>query len=204
MADVDTYKTIREASEGRCRDRGSKFLSYAWPVGDEREIKERLDTLRKRYFDATHHCYAWRLGARGEDYRANDDGEPSGSAGRPILGQLLSRELTYVLVAVVRYFGGTKLGIPNLISAYREAAADILDNSETVTLTGDAYYDIGFGCLAMNDVMKLIKEFSPRVLAQDFSGECAMSIAVRRSDEAALMGKMSAIEGVKADFKMYR
>ena len=119
----DTYLTLEAAAEAASRERSSKFLAYAYPVRTEEEIREHLDALRKRHFDATHHCYAWRLGPRGERYRTNDDGEPSGTAGKPILGQLLSAEVTDCLIVVVRYFGGTKLGVPGLIAAYREAAA---------------------------------------------------------------------------------
>ena len=120
----DTYLTLEAAAEAASREQSSKFLAYAYPVRTEEEIREHLDALRKRHFDATHHCYAWRLGPRGERWRANDDGEPSGTAGKPILGQLLSAEVTDCLIVVVRYFGGTKLGVPGLIAAYREAAAE--------------------------------------------------------------------------------
>ena len=113
----DSYRTVAAEAEAACRERSSKFLSWIYPVRSEEEIRERLDALRKKYYDATHHCYAWRLGPRGEAFRANDDGEPSGTAGKPILGQLLSNDITDCLVVVVRYFGGTKLGVPGLIAA---------------------------------------------------------------------------------------
>ena len=125
MAD-DTYLTVEAPAEAASRERSSKFLACIYPVRDEERIREHLDALRKRYFDATHHCYAWRLGPRGERFRANDDGEPAGTAGKPILGQLLSAGITDCLIAVVRYFGGTKLGVPGLIAAYREAAAEAI------------------------------------------------------------------------------
>ena len=121
--DDDRYLTVDGPAEAASRERSSKFLAYIYPVCTEGEIRERLDALRKRYYDATHHCYAWRLGPHGETFRANDDGEPSGTAGKPILGQMLSVGITDCLVAVVRYFGGTKLGVPGLIAAYRESAA---------------------------------------------------------------------------------
>lgn len=123
----DTYNTLGDEAEALYKDKGSKFLSYAYPVRSEAEIKEHLDALHKRYYDATHHCYAWRLGPKGESFRANDDGEPSSTAGRPILGQLLSKEVTYALIVVVRYFGGTKLGVPGLIEAYKTSAALVLE-----------------------------------------------------------------------------
>ena len=130
----DVYRTIAEPSQSAVRERGSRFLSYTWPVDDEEQVREHVDGLRKKYHDATHVCYAWRIGDR---ERANDDGEPSGSAGRPILGQILSRGLTNVLVVVVRWFGGTKLGVPGLIAAYREAAAEALDAASMVERTVD-------------------------------------------------------------------
>ena len=200
----DIYKTIKGTAEGRNRDKGSKFLSYAYHVETEEEIKGYLNELKKKYYDATHHCYAWRLGAKGEYYRANDDGEPSGTAGKPILGQLLSRELTYTLVVVVRYFGGTKLGVPGLIAAYKDSAADVLDNSEVMVLTEDAYYEIGFGYLVMNDVMKVIKEYAPRVINQKFDNECRMTLAVRRGVEEEFSGKLSDIEGAIVEFIGYK
>ena len=130
----DLYRTVAAPAEAACRERSSKFLSWIFPVRSEEEIREHLDALRKRFFDATHHCYAWRLGPRGEAFRANDDGEPSGTAGKPILGQLLSNNLTDCLVVVVRYFGGTKLGVPGLIAAYREATADVIAQAQIVEI----------------------------------------------------------------------
>ncbi len=139
----DTYLTVEAAAEAASRERSSKFLAYAYPVRSEEEIREHLDALRKRHFDATHHCYAWRLGPRGERWRANDDGEPSGTAGKPILGQLLSAEVTDCLIVVVRYFGGTKLGVPGLIAAYREAAAEALAAATVVERTVDREIRVG-------------------------------------------------------------
>ena len=157
----DSYYTIAAPAEAIYKDKGSKFLAYAWPVTDERQIRDALDGLRKRYYDATHHCYAWRLGPEGENVRMNDDGEPSSTAGRPILGQLLSRQVTDALVVVVRYFGGTKLGVPGLIAAYKESAAAVLDAAEVVQRTVNTVLRIGFGYLAMNDVMRIVKEMQP-------------------------------------------
>ncbi len=174
----DVYRTIAAPSESAVRERGSRFLAYAWPVDDEEQIKEYVDGLRKKYHDATHVCYAWRLGGQ---ERANDDGEPSGSAGRPILGQILSHGLTNVLVVVVRWFGGTKLGVPGLIAAYREAAADALEEAEVVERTVDVLLRVRFGWAAMNDVMRAVKEFSPTVIAQEFDNECVMELSIRKS-----------------------
>ncbi len=201
---TDTYYTLAGDSEGSFRDLGSKFLSYAYHVESEEEIRERLDELRKKYYDATHHCYAWRLGAQGEPWRAGDDGEPAGSAGRPILGQLLSQGLTYVLVVVVRYFGGTKLGVPGLIQAYREATADAIANGQTVERTEDAYYEVTFPYLAMNDVMKAIKEYAPTLSDQVFDNLCRITLSIRRDSEAPFVGKLSKIEGADVKFLYHR
>ena len=159
----DSFLTVAAAAETASRERSSKFLAYAYPVRDEERIRELLDALRKRYFDATHHCYAWRLGPGGERFRANDDGEPSGTAGKPILGQMLSRGITDALVVVVRYFGGTKLGVPGLIAAYREAAAEVLDAAGVEERTVDRTATVRFPYESMNDIMKIIKEEQPAV-----------------------------------------
>ncbi len=196
----DIYHTIAEPAEGVFKDKGSRFLAYAFPVESEEEIREHLARLKKRYYDATHHCYAWRLGAHGERFRANDDGEPSGTAGRPILGQLLSKGLTYVLVVVVRYFGGTKLGVPGLINAYREATLDVLENSRIVTRTEDAWYEVVFPYTVMNDVMKVVKEEQPVIREQEFDNRCRMVLSIRRSREEGLKGKLSKVEGTELTF----
>lgn len=204
MSSNDTYNTIKGDSEGLFKDRGSRFLTYAYHVENEEEIRGHLSELRKRYYDATHHCYAWRLGPSGENFRANDDGEPSGSAGRPILGQLLSNELTDILVVVVRYFGGTELGVPGLINAYKEATLDAIRNSEVVTLTEDAYYEILFPYLVMNDVMKVVKTEQPKIREQQFDNNCRMVMAIRRSKEGLLAGKLSKVEGLELNFIKYK
>jgi uncharacterized YigZ family protein len=156
-------------------------------VADEEQVREHVEGLRKKYHDATHVCYAWRLGGR---ERANDDGEPSGTAGRPILGQIISRGLTNILVVVVRWFGGTKLGVPGLIAAYREAAADALDAASMVEKTVDVRLRVRFGWAAMNDVMRAVKEFSPTVIAQEFDNECVMELSIRESLAGPLMAKL--------------
>ena len=204
MANEDSYKTIREPAEGLFKDKGSRFISYSYPVGNEDEIKEHLSVLKKRYYDATHHCYAWRLGPRGETSRANDDGEPSGSAGKPILGQLLSYEVTDVLVVVIRYFGGTLLGVPGLINAYREATVNVLENSGIVTMTEEAYFEVLFPYLAMNDVMKIVKSDRPRVVEQSFDNLCRMVLAVPRSEEDLLTEKLGKVDGAQLEFLQYK
>ena len=160
---TDSYKTIARPAETTDRQLSSKFLVYAYPVETEEEIKQHLDVLRKKWFDATHHCYAWRLGAKGEHFRANDDGEPSSTAGKPILGQLLSQEVTNCLVVVVRYFGGTKLGVPGLIAAYKESTALVLSECEIVERTVDTTIRVSFSYIAMNDVMRIIKDMQPYI-----------------------------------------
>ena len=152
----DSYLTIAEPAEAIYKERSSKFLTYAYPVESEDEIKGLLDALRKEYYDATHHCYAYRLGPQGETFRANDDGEPSGTAGKPILGQLLSANLTNCLVVVVRYFGGTKLGVSGLIQAYKESTAEVIAVSKSIEKTVDRVVKINFSYISMNGVMKVI------------------------------------------------
>lgn len=195
----DTYLTLEAPATAALRERSSKFLAFAWPVQDEERIRGHLEALRKEYYDATHHCYAWRLGPQGERFRANDDGEPSGTAGRPILGQMLSREVTDCLVVVVRYFGGTKLGVPGLIAAYKESAAAVLDAARIVGRTVDRRMEIGFSYLAMNDVMRVVKEEQPRIETQEFDNLCRMRVAVRESGWEALVRKLEKIEGVNVE-----
>lgn len=195
----DTYYTLGSEAEALYKDKGSKFLTYAYPVRSEVEIKEHLDALRKRYYDATHHCYAWRLGPNGESFRANDDGEPSSTAGRPILGQLLSKEVTYALIVVVRYFGGTKLGVPGLIEAYKTSAALVLENAVIEQRTVDIETEIRFSYLAMNDVMRIVKEMQPQIIDQQFDNLCTMTLSIRQSRAEQLLERLSKVEGVEID-----
>jgi len=160
----DSYKTIKAKSEGLFKDKGSKFLSYAFPVETEEEIKEILIQIKKEHHSARHHCYAWRLGTEEITFRANDDGEPSSTAGKPILGQLLSFELTNILVVVVRYFGGTLLGTGGLINAYRTAAAEAIKNAKTVTRVVEDKFTLKFTYNEMNDVMQIIKQENLNIL----------------------------------------
>ena len=191
----DSYLTIAEPAEAIYKERSSKFLTYAYPVESEEEIKELLDALRKEYYDATHHCYAYRLGAQGEVYRANDDGEPSGTAGKPILGQLLSADLTNCLVVVVRYFGGTKLGVSGLIQAYKEAAADVIAVSDVIEKTVDTVLRVDFSYMVMNDIMRIIKEECPQIVEQIFDNLCTMTLSIRQSKADMLIGKLSKVSG---------
>lgn len=199
MQDDDRYRTVAAPAEAACRERSSKFLAWIYPVRSEEEIRGHLDALRKRFFDATHHCYAWRLGPRGEAFRANDDGEPSGTAGKPILGQLLSHELTDCLIVVVRYFGGTKLGVSGLIAAYRESAAEAIAAAQIIERTVDRIIRFEFSYLSMNDVMRIIKEEQPEIREQAFDNLCRMSVAIRESRAEGLIGKLAKVEGLTFD-----
>ena len=190
----DSYLTIAEPAEAIYKERSSKFLTYAYPVESEEEIKELLDALRKEYYDATHHCYAYRLGPQGETYRANDDGEPSGTAGKPILGQLLSANLTNCLVVVVRYFGGTKLGVSGLIQAYKESTADVIAVSKIIEKTVDSVIKINFDYISMNGVMRVIKEMNPRIDEQVFDNLCSMTLRIRESEAEQLKAKLLKVE----------
>ena len=195
----DSYLTIAAPAEAIYKEKSSKFLAYAYPVRTEDEIRELLDALRKRYYDATHHCYAWRLGPQGEQFRSNDDGEPSGTAGKPLLGQLLSNSLTNCLIVVVRYFGGTKLGVSGLISAYKESAAEVIGEAEIIEQTVDTYFKVEFPYLVMNDVMRIIKEEQPNILSQEFDNLCTMQLSIRESRAEGLLGKLRKVEGASIE-----
>ncbi len=177
----DAYASIAAPSEGLFKDNGSRFIGLAYPVETEQEVKNILAGLRKQYHDARHHCYAYRLGYKGDVFRSSDDGEPSGSAGRPILGQIQSAGLSDVLVVVVRYFGGVKLGIPGLIRAYKTATADALSQARTVEKIAGVWFRLRFGYASMNSVMKLLKEMDLPQRAQDFGQECSLEVRVRLS-----------------------
>lgn len=175
----DTYKSISCVSEGLFRDNGSRFIAKAYPVETEERIKEILSSVRKEYHDARHHCYAYRLGLHGEVYRSSDDGEPSGSAGRPILGQIDSFGLSDVLVVVIRYFGGIKLGIPGLIRAYKTSTSDALSSASVVEKIAGKWYRIGFSYEQLPAVMKTIKDMDLPQRSQDFGTDCNMEVRVR-------------------------
>lgn len=174
----DCYKSISAPSQGSYRDLGSKFLAFAYPVESEERVKELIAGLKKEYFDARHHCYAYRIGHLGQIWRANDDGEPSSTGGKPILGQLLSNELSDVLVVVVRYFGGVKLGVPGLIKAYRSATADALSCATIITKVATESYEVSFDYLDMNRAMKIVKDMDLKVRGQNFDSTCRMLLDV--------------------------
>jgi uncharacterized YigZ family protein len=192
----DSYLTIAAPAEAIYKEKSSKFLTYAYPVHSEEEIRELLEVLYKRHYDATHHCYAWRMGPHGEQFRSNDDGEPSGTAGKPILGQLLSNSLTDCLIVVVRYFGGTKLGVSGLIQAYKESTADVIAASNIIEKTVDRVINIAFSYISMNGVMRVIKEMSPRIDEQVFDNLCTLRLRIRESEAEILISKLEKVEGV--------
>ena len=197
----DTYKTIQESAEAIYTEKRSKFIAIALPVRTLSEVKSLLEEYQKKYYDARHVCYAYMLGAERKDFRANDNGEPSGTAGKPILGQLLSNELVNCLIVVVRYFGGTKLGVSGLIGAYKESAAEAIRAAEIVERTVDTVVEVEFSYLAMNDVMRVVKEEQPRVLTQQFDNLCRMTLAIRQSLAGGMIGKLEKIGGVTLEMK---
>lgn len=195
----DTYASIAGRSDGLFKDNGSRFIAQAYPVESEEEVKEIVGSLKKEYHDARHHCFAYRLGLDGSRWRANDDGEPSGSAGRPILGQIDAAGLSDILVVVIRYFGGIKLGIPGLIRAYKTSTSDALAQATVVEKVAGKDYRLSFPYLSMNAVMKVVKDMSLPQKDQYFAERCSMLLRVRLSQEAAFLDRVSNIEGVDVD-----
>jgi len=192
----DKYLTISLPSEGLYKEKGSKFIAFACPVCSEEEIKQHQQRLKKEYYDARHHCFAYRLGVNGEIWRAVDDGEPSGTGGKPILGQLLSYNVTNVVIFVVRYFGGIKLGVAGLINAYKAAAIDSLQNAEIVEKEDKDNIFITFDYIVMNDVMKVIKDEQPEIAEQQFEMICKMQLLIRKGLAEALRNKLLKIESL--------
>lgn len=182
----DTYRTLRAASESLHKVKGSKHFGYAFPVRSEEEIRARLDEIRKLHHAARHHCYAWRLGPDGQHIRANDDGEPANSAGKPILGQLQSYDLTNVLIIVVRYFGGIKLGVGGLIDAYRSAAREAIEANEILEEVVMQEVSVSFDYHHMGAVMKVLKDFNLEMRRHNFGAQCTLSVEVRKSEANAV------------------
>lgn len=193
----DTYKTIENPSEGLFKDKGSKFISFAFPVNSEEEIKEIVQSIKKEHHSARHHCYAWRLGADQLHFRANDDGEPSSTAGKPILGQIQSFDLTNILIVVVRYFGGTLLGVSGLINAYRSAALDAINQAEIVEKLVEKWLLVEFDYGAMNEVMKIFKDEKLPQIDPLFDLKCKIKTHIRISELNRIEEAMINIEGVK-------
>ena len=188
MIQEDTYKTIIGVAEGIYTEKRSKFIAIAIPVHTVEEIKQHLDIYQKKYYDARHVCYAYMLGHERKDFRANDNGEPSGTAGKPILGQINSNGLTDILIVVVRYFGGIKLGTSGLIVAYKAAAAEAIANATIIEKTVDDEIAVAFEYPFINDVMRIVKEEEPEILEQSYDMDCLMKLRIRRS----MMGKLRA------------
>ncbi|MDP4280649.1 MAG: YigZ family protein [Bacteroidota bacterium] len=199
MPNDDTYQTLASVSQSSYRDRASKFYGFAYPVTTEDEVKEILASIRKKYHDANHYCYAYRLGYDNPAIRMNDDGEPSGSAGKPIYGQILSKDITNVLIVVVRYFGGTKLGIPGLIQAFRTAAREAIESNTIVTRTLDETHTILFPYPVLSQVMKIIKEDSASILNQKFDQQCSITFTIRKSLSGKILGRLERVAGLETD-----
>lgn len=194
---TDTYKTIAAPSEGIYTEKRSKFIAIALPVRTVEEVKQYLETYQKKYYDARHVCYAYMLGHERKDFRANDNGEPSGTAGKPILGQINSYELTDVLIIVVRYFGGIKLGTSGLIVAYRTAASEALTNAKIEERTVDDTLTVLFEYPFMNDVMRIVKEEQPDILEQSYDMDCRMTLRIRRSMMGKLRARLEKVETLR-------
>lgn len=196
----DSYKTINQVSEGVFRDKGSKFIGYAYPIKSETEVKTIIAKLKNEHAKARHFCWAIRLTPDRNIFKLNDDGEPSGTAGRPILNTLLSTDITNVLVVVVRYFGGTLLGVPGLINAYKSATVEALNNNEIITKTVNDVYQINFDYLAMNAVMRVIKDEQLELLTQQFDTNCSISFEVRKANLNQVLGKLEKIDGIEIKY----
>ena len=195
----DTYRTLAGPSEGLYKEKGSKFLAFAYPVHTIDEVKVHLEQLRKDYFDARHHCYAYILGANKDAWRANDDGEPSGTGGRPIYGQLLSADLTDTLIVVVRYFGGILLGASGLANAYKTAARDAIDHAQIIEKTIDCRYRLSFEYGTMNDVMRILKDYDLKPENQNYDMDCSLEVSVRQSLSVRFYDDVAGLRTVKIE-----
>ncbi|MBR6198131.1 MAG: YigZ family protein [Bacteroidaceae bacterium] len=191
---MDSYKTISTLAEGQYSEKRSKFLAFAIPVTNVEEVKQHVAEYQKKYYDARHVCYAYMLGAERLDFRANDNGEPSGTAGKPILGQINSNELTNILIIVVRYFGGVKLGTSGLIVAYRLAAAEAIANAEIIEKTVDCDLSFTFEYPYMNDVMRIVKEEEPQIISQGYDSDCLMTLRIRKGLLPRLRSRLEKVE----------
>jgi len=200
----DNYFTVKKHSRGIYREKGSRFIGLVYPVDSVDEIKEIVESVRKEYHDARHHCYAYMVGAERLTWRVNDDGEPSGSAGKPILGQINAAGITNGLIVVVRDFGGTLLGVSGLINAYRTAASEAIKNSGIISMTLMDYYRLRFQYTSMNDVMKILKEENAGQSDQVFDLECSVTIRIPHSESERVTARLSAIEGSSADLLFTR
>src|SRR5882724_74350 len=198
VAPIFSYQTIQSSTEAIYKEKGSKFLAFAYPVSNEREIKSRLEELRKKYFDASHHCYAWILGADKKHFRAFDDGEPNHSAGTPILGQIKSKNLTNVLVVVVRYFGGTKLGVGGLVQAYKTGAEFALANVKVIEVELTSSFILNFDYTASPEVMRLVKEFELAIANQTYDDQARMEVNVKLRLKEKFLEKLELLKAMGA------
>ena len=194
---TDTFKTIKDISKSIYTEKRSKFLAFAMPVESVEQVKEIVEAYQKEYYDARHVCYAYMLGAERLEFRANDNGEPSGTAGKPILGQINSNELTNILVIVVRYFGGIKLGTSGLIVAYRQAAADAIAEAEVIEKTVDEDISFMFEYPFLNDVMRIVKEESPQIVSQGYDSDCTMTLRIRKGMIPKLKSRLEKVETLR-------
>jgi uncharacterized YigZ family protein len=200
MEASDSFKTIKSVSEGIYKEKGSKFIAFAYPVFREEEIKAIIEKTRKAHYNAKHHCFAYVLGSEGDIWRVNDDGEPSGTGGRPILGQIRSHDLTNTIIVVSRYFGGTLLGVSRLANAYKSAAMSALNNAEIIDHIMQEFYEIEFPYSAMNDVMMVIKEENIAQSKQSFNLECRLMLNFRSSAKERILDRLSRISGLNYRF----
>lgn len=194
MTDNDIYKTIDEVYEGVYTEKRSKFIAIAIPVRTVEEIKTHLEYYQKKYYDARHVCYAYMLGHERKDFRANDNGEPSGTAGKPILGQINSNELTDILIVVVRYFGGIKLGTSGLIVAYKAATVEVLNNATFIEKTVDETVKVSFEYPFMNDIMRIVKEDEPEIVEQSYDMDCMIMLRIRKSAMPKMKARLEKVE----------
>lgn len=193
----DAYKTITKASEGFFKDRGSKFYGYAYPITTEQELKTKIEALKKEHHTARHHCYAYRLKQDYSVYRANDDGEPTNAAGKPILGQIDAKNLTNVAVVVVRYFGGTKLGVGGMMNAYKTAAFEALNNAEIIECTIDLEFELSFGYPEMNTVMRFIKDLGVEISSQKMEMDCKIVFSIRKKEGPKAIEKFTGLKNIR-------
>lgn len=194
---IDSYRTITALSEGTYSEKRSKFLAFAIPVRSAEEVKQIVAEYQKKYYDARHVCYAYMLGAERTEFRANDNGEPSGTAGKPILGQINSNELTDILIIVVRYFGGVKLGTSGLIVAYRLAAAEAIAAAEIIEKTVDEEITFYFEYPFMNDVMRIVKEEAPDIVSQGYDNDCSMTLRIRKASMPKLKARLEKVSSLR-------
>ncbi len=200
MMSDDKYKIITTVGEGLYKEKGCKFFAFAHPVASEEEVKSIMSDVKKKYFDARHHCYAFMIGPDKSFYRSSDDGEPSGTAGKPIMNQILSKDVTNVLVVVIRYFGGVKLGVPGLINAYKTAAREALDNSIVIEKTVDEVYSLEFDYPLMNEVMRILKEENLEQQNPRFELRCYLEISIRQGDSERIVDKLKRLYGLDVKY----